>query len=122
ETVHYPIDGPDSDEEFAKLIPSTGHLVHLQTDRDKPEPYTVTLFHQLQCLDVLRRQYSGDHPSTPERTQHCLTYLQQSILCRPHIGLEVAKNAAANARRSYEMVCNDWEAVYAEAARNWEVY
>ncbi|KAK0493285.1 hypothetical protein EDD18DRAFT_1179284 [Armillaria luteobubalina] len=123
-TVRYGMEGSESDEEFAKLLPSGGHIVHISPSNsvDDVEAYTVTLFHQLKCLDIIRKEYGETHPSTPELTQHCLTYLHQSILCRPYLGLEVTKNVVATARKSREMVCRDWEAVYEEAERNQAAY
>ncbi|KAK0186037.1 hypothetical protein F5146DRAFT_1143615 [Armillaria mellea] len=123
-TVRYGMEGPESDEEFAKLLPSGGHTVHISPSNsvDDAEAYTVTLFHQLKCLDIIRREYGKTYPSTPELTQHCLTYLHQSILCRPYLGLEVTKNVVATARKSRETVCKDWEAVYEETERNQAAY
>ncbi|KAJ8091782.1 hypothetical protein PM082_021017 [Marasmius tenuissimus] len=124
-TVRYALEGPESDEEFAKLLPSTGHTVHMPSSSSRqgePVTHTVTLFHQLKCIDIIRREYSDAYPSTPELTQHCLTYLHQTIMCRPFIALEVTKNVFATGKKSREAVCRDWEAVYREAERNWEVY
>ncbi|KAL0578643.1 hypothetical protein V5O48_003343 [Marasmius crinis-equi] len=124
-TVRYALDGPESDEEFAKLIPPTGHTIHIpssSTHSNEPVTHTVTLFHQLKCLDIIRREYGDAYPSTPELTQHCLTYLHQTIMCRPFIALEVTKNVFATGKKSREVVCRDWEAVYREAERNWQVY
>ncbi|KAK0473961.1 hypothetical protein IW261DRAFT_664540 [Armillaria novae-zelandiae] len=123
-TVRYGMEGPESDEEYAKLLPSGGHTVHISPSNsvDDAETYTVTLFHQLKCLDIIRREYGETYLSTPELTQHCLTYLHQSILCRPYLGLEVTKNVVATAKKSREMVCRDWEAVYEEAERNQAAY
>ncbi|SJL05004.1 uncharacterized protein ARMOST_08375 [Armillaria ostoyae] len=123
-TVRYGMEGHESDEEFAKLLPSGGHTVHISPSNsiDDAGTYTVTLFHQLKCLDIIRREYGETYPSTPELTQHCLTYLHQSMLCRPYLGLEVTKNVVATARKSREMVCRNWEAVYEEAERNQAAY
>ncbi|PBK70019.1 hypothetical protein ARMSODRAFT_885487, partial [Armillaria solidipes] len=122
--VHYGMEGQENDEEFAKLLPSSGHTVHISPSNsvDESETYTVTLFHQLKCLDIIRREYGETYPSTPELTQHCLTYLHQTILCRPYLGLEVTKNVGATAKKSREMVCKDWEVIYREAERNWAAY
>ncbi|KAF5337462.1 hypothetical protein D9758_018008 [Tetrapyrgos nigripes] len=121
-TVHYTMQGAEADEEFAKLLPPHGHTVHLISESGAIETFTVTLFHQLKCLDIIRREYNELYPSNPDLTQHCLTYLQQTILCRPYLGLEVTKNRFATGRKSREIVCRDWEVVYAEATRNWGVY
>ncbi|KAK0473979.1 hypothetical protein IW261DRAFT_1502591 [Armillaria novae-zelandiae] len=69
-------------------------------------------------------QVPRHHPQGVRRelTQHCLTYLHQTILCRPYLGLEVTKNVGATAKKSREMVCRDWEVIYREAERNWAAY
>lgn len=122
--MHYGIEGQENDEEYAKLLPSGGHTVHISPSNsvDKSETYTVTLFHQLKCLDIIRREYGETYPLTPKLTQHCLTYLHQTLLCRPYLGLEVTKNVGATAKKSREMVCKDWEVIYQEAERNWAAY
>ncbi|ESK95476.1 hypothetical protein Moror_12746 [Moniliophthora roreri MCA 2997] len=121
-TVRYGLEGPESDEEFEKLLPAGGHTVHITSPSGRVDKHTVTLFHQLKCLDIIRREYGDSYPSTPELTQHCLTYLHQSILCRPYIALEVTRNVFATGKKSREVVCRDWEAVYREAERNWAAY
>ncbi|KAH7869184.1 uncharacterized protein C8R40DRAFT_1014129, partial [Lentinula edodes] len=117
-SVHYKVDDGESDDEYAHLLPPDGHTIHITTSSGILETHTVTLFHQLKCLDIIRKEYAYSHPSTPELTQHCLTYLHQTILCRPYFGLEVTKNVAATARKSRELVCRNWEAVYEEAQEN----
>lgn len=120
-TAHYRPDAADSDVEFAALLPSGGHLVHIDEDDQPGQAYTVTLFHQFKCLDLIRKDYiASQEPST--LTKHCLTYLRQTILCRPSLGLESTKNSRATAVRTYEAVCKDWTEVYKEAERNHMVY
>ncbi|KAK7036793.1 hypothetical protein VNI00_011459 [Paramarasmius palmivorus] len=121
-TVRYGMEGPEADEEFAKLLPSTGHTVHIASPSGEARKHTVTLFHQMKCLDIIRREYGDTYPSTPELTQHCLTYLHQTILCQPYIALEVTRNVYATGKKSREVVCRDWETVYREAERNWAAY
>ncbi|KAJ4467626.1 hypothetical protein J3R30DRAFT_3307102 [Lentinula aciculospora] len=67
-SVHYEVDGFDSDEEFAHLLPQEGHTIHLTSSMGTITTHTVTLFHQLKCLDIIRREYGGTH--TPDLTQH----------------------------------------------------
>ncbi|KAK0441348.1 hypothetical protein EV421DRAFT_2019968 [Armillaria borealis] len=66
----------ENDEEFAKLLPSGGHTVHISPSNsvDESETYIVTLFHQLKCLDIIRMEDGETYPSTPELTQHCLRH------------------------------------------------
>ena len=56
---------------------------------------TVEVFHQLHCLDVIRREIYGDltlwmdeyHSNATKREylDHCVDYLRQSLMCRPSI-------------------------------------
>lgn len=79
DTVHYNTTRQDSKEDYARLLPSGGHQVHID-DGDHAGPYTVALFHQLRCLDIISQGYrTQTYPGELER--HCLNYLRQSILC-----------------------------------------
>ncbi|KAJ7578715.1 hypothetical protein C8J56DRAFT_968898 [Mycena floridula] len=117
---HYQVDTEEGAQEFAHLLPESGYLVHLQDEEDptRSKPYTVALFHQLKCLDLIRQQYIGpeDGPILPF-TRHCLNYLRQSILCCPNLRIESAKNTDGTANRFYDTACHDWTATY-EAADN----
>lgn len=101
-------------EEWAQLMPSGGHLIHLEED-GKTQAYTLALFHQLRCLDILREDYVSGKPS-PLR-KHCLNYIRQSVLCIADTHLEYSKAGLA-VTHYIETVCNDWTAVYAAAERN----
>ncbi|KAJ6450729.1 hypothetical protein C8R47DRAFT_956351, partial [Mycena vitilis] len=85
--------------------------------------YTVTLFHQLRCIGIIRAQYklAPDAPIS-SRTEHCLNYLRQTILCKPNFRLESVDNEFGHTDHSYETVCRDWTALYREAERNQMAY
>ncbi|KAJ7622537.1 hypothetical protein FB45DRAFT_927919 [Roridomyces roridus] len=124
-SAHYQFDTAEGAEEYGKLLPPGGYMVHvLDKDTGSVQPYTVTLFHQMKCLDILRQEYLALEPgNTPSPvTHHCLNYLRQSILCRPNIRLESVKNTVGTAIRDYESVCMDWTKVYEEAERNYGVF
>ncbi|KAJ7602492.1 hypothetical protein DFH06DRAFT_1258701 [Mycena polygramma] len=113
--------GEDGDEEWSKILPSGGHLVHITEDvSGVPEAHTVTLFHQLKCLDIIRTQYKSlpSEPISPH-TRHCMNYLRQTLLCQPNLRLEsVEDEFGLSDRNFYDTVCRDWTAVYSEAERN----
>ncbi|KAJ6464365.1 hypothetical protein C8R45DRAFT_910982 [Mycena sanguinolenta] len=117
--------GDDANEEWSKTLPESGHLVHLNADASgEAEAHTVTLFHQLKCLDIIRAQYKlpATAPISP-RTGHCLNYLRQTVLCRPNLRLESVDDEFGHSDRNYyDTVCNDWTAVYREAERNHVAY
>ncbi|GJE91774.1 hypothetical protein PsYK624_079250 [Phanerochaete sordida] len=102
-------------EEWAHLMPSGGHLIHLQ-DGDTTQTYTSALFHQLRCLDILREDYVSRRES-PLR-KHCLNYIRQSVLCIADNHLEYSKAGLA-VTHYIETVCNDWTTVYAAAEKNY---
>ncbi|KAL4264054.1 ustYa family protein [Pleurotus pulmonarius] len=111
---------PDANEEWDRILPKHGHLVHIaSTPTSTPEPYTVTLFHQLKCLQIVREQYLSP-PSNPiaPRTRHCMNYLRQTLYCRLNMGLESVEDAEGRAARDYDAVCRDWTKLYDEADRN----
>ncbi|KZT01768.1 uncharacterized protein LAESUDRAFT_717257 [Laetiporus sulphureus 93-53] len=54
-SLHYQFDLDEGAQEFVKLTPLGGHLVHVGGDATSLQPvaYMVTMFHQLKCLDVI---------------------------------------------------------------------
>ena len=125
-TTHYQLDGSNKSlAEFSALLPGGGHTVHIDNNHGRPAVFTVTLLHQLKCLDIIQAYYVTDQPSKqPLSTlvRHCLNYLKQTTLCRPSLGLESIQTPEGHAVRSYEAVCNDWSTVYAEVERNQNVW
>ncbi|KAH9834538.1 uncharacterized protein C8Q71DRAFT_769488 [Rhodofomes roseus] len=70
--------GTSADEEYARLLSSGGHLVYIGSQFETPEygaqgnfiasshkAYTVTLVHQLKCLDIIRRDLTDDSLEAP---------------------------------------------------------
>ncbi|KAG9309709.1 hypothetical protein JVU11DRAFT_10385 [Chiua virens] len=109
---------PSGVEDSAALLPSGGHLVHLGSP---PIPYTPTLFHQMKCLEIIHAALADAPGSVATPTplvSHCLNYLRQIILCRPNLRLESVTNGDASSEKEYEVVCKDWEVVYAAAEQN----
>ncbi|EGN92253.1 hypothetical protein SERLA73DRAFT_191368 [Serpula lacrymans var. lacrymans S7.3] len=112
-------------KEYAHLMPLSGHTVYVsENPGEAPDVYTVTLFHQLKCLEIIHREYLD--PSLPlipsALLSHCLNYLRQTILCRPNLRLESVTTRSAKSAQGYEAVCRDWTEVYEEAERNNRVY
>ncbi|KAB5543049.1 hypothetical protein GE09DRAFT_1191673 [Coniochaeta sp. 2T2.1] len=72
------------DEATARTVVPT---IEVWFDRGKYD-YGLSVFHQVHCLDVLRRAYYPDHyfpnqtvQKVREHKQHCLDYLRQSVMC-----------------------------------------
>ncbi|KAJ7591577.1 hypothetical protein C8J56DRAFT_782089 [Mycena floridula] len=116
-TSHYQVNSSDSDAEYEKLLPTGGHTVHVGE-----RVFTVALFHQMKCLDILRREYVAQpvHPSPLAR--HCLLYLRQAILCQSNPRIESVRNSRGSGNRVYDAVCQDWTLLYDEAERNQREY
>ncbi|OCH85539.1 hypothetical protein OBBRIDRAFT_891123 [Obba rivulosa] len=107
----------DSAEEWAALVPGNG-TVHVGARR---EPFRVSMFHQLQCLDTIRRQLVLPKPRrNMQRARHCMNYLRQMALCRgdtfldPYEYLSKVRPLARHAERR----CLDWRVLYDAAEKN----
>ncbi|KAJ8517125.1 hypothetical protein ONZ45_g5660 [Pleurotus djamor] len=116
ETKHFQM---DDDEEWASLSPSPSNgIVHIDN-----EPFTIAMFHELRCLDVIRKgivdlKDTGNTistPATPSPLQrHCINYTRQTVLCRNDVDLDQALgNPVPNAYPDGYM-CRDWRVVYEE--------
>ncbi|PQE23634.1 Tat pathway signal sequence protein [Rutstroemia sp. NJR-2017a BVV2] len=60
-----------------------------------PKPMGVAVFHQLHCLDAIRRSYYAaidgvelNHHLAPGHVRHCIDYLRQSLMCAADTNLE----------------------------------
>jgi hypothetical protein len=120
DTRHYELDTPNGAAEWAALIPRNG-TIYLGEGR---HPFSLSMFHQLRCLDIIRSDIShtvttGISPTT-ELSRHCLNYLRQMVLCRSDVRLE---NLRGN-RGTYPglVTCKDWAAVYKEVKENQDQY
>ena len=127
DTVRYELRSDVGRAEFEASLPSGGHLVYVVPPTNvsaPPEPHTVTLFHQLRCLDVIRQAYTKIPSPAPEKMlHHCMNYLRQTILCKPHMLLEPVTTALGLVSDyGYDAVCEDWEVIYNEAERNHRAY
>ncbi|KAI0658607.1 hypothetical protein C8Q70DRAFT_178696 [Cubamyces menziesii] len=120
-SVRYQLNDTDSEAEWASLVPENGGVVYIGPDR---QPYMPSLFHQLRCLDVLRRAYISLQVPTPEGLDaaalHCLNYIRQMVLCRRDTILErVVDPGGAHAVQPWQtLTCRDWTRVYDAHAHN----
>lgn len=114
--------------DWAALVP---HPHGITTEEDG-RPVTISMFHQLECLNIVREQLVSRSPSrnnetlrtgmcldTPRRrwevSQHCMNYLRQMVLCHSHTALESIRSehgpGIVDLTKS-RYVCRDWTAVY----------
>ncbi|KAI0660222.1 hypothetical protein C8Q70DRAFT_82426 [Cubamyces menziesii] len=111
----------DSAQQWAPLFPGGG-VIHLGEDH---EPYTVSMMHQLRCLDVVRAQLAQPkHARTEEPTRHCMNYLRQTLFCRGDLQLDAYQYPhKVNAVHPHPIRrCKDWRAVYEKVAENQREY
>ncbi|KZT68639.1 hypothetical protein DAEQUDRAFT_727763 [Daedalea quercina L-15889] len=134
DTVRYQLEDGFAAEEYARLMPSGGHIVYVADGPDSsrgegekggqgPRAYTVALFHQLKCLDIIRRDLTNSSLTAPTQlASHCMNYLRQMILCKANTRLESVKHPLGAVERTYDATCKDWELVYREAERNYHAF
>ena len=118
ETVHFDLTSPKGAIEWSALVPGSG-LLYLGQHR---APFTLSMFHQLQCLDIVRQAV---HEPTLNARQgadgaligHCMNYLRQMALCRGDLALEYAESPEQVDEYGL-YYCRDWSVVYEMAKEN----
>ncbi|KLO11090.1 hypothetical protein SCHPADRAFT_942344 [Schizopora paradoxa] len=97
-TERYRIDTEEGTADWEKLIPQNGGIVYLpNAETGELEQYTISLFHELRCLDVIRRElvrptrFESPTPNEP-LVKHCLNYVRQMVLCRSDLYLESVRD------------------------------
>lgn len=129
DTVHYSIETPVGELEWNATLPTGGAVIHLGPQR---RPYTVSLFHQLRCLNIIRTSILGIHGnSSPQNARpgrdlvgHCMNYLRQMVLCRMDTRLESLRTMFGRGITVWDIThtCRDWTMVYEAAERNYREY
>ncbi|PCH39114.1 hypothetical protein WOLCODRAFT_85109 [Wolfiporia cocos MD-104 SS10] len=123
ESVHYPLSGSDSDDEWNSLSSEGYGYVRLGLNN---RLFIVTMFHELHCLRMLNFAFGGDRVATPEHIRHCLGYLKEGILCSPDLTIEPGNFEERDfevERTGATHICRDWSAVYpvmSENYRSWK--
>lgn len=113
---------PLTDAEWAALVPGDG-LVYLGEDE---RPYTVSVFHQLRCLDIIRKEIAPQDKNDiyrrsrehSESVHHCVNYLRQMVLCRGDTQLDVVYGRPRPVIIPDEYECLDWTVVYDAVKEN----
>ncbi|KAJ7268003.1 hypothetical protein C8J57DRAFT_1326357 [Mycena rebaudengoi] len=118
DTVRYPLRGASAKVQWESMVPKNGGIVHVGPEKT---PYMLSMFHQLKCLDILRRMYVEDHHGELDAIgRHCLNYLRQTVLCRADLRLESLQDPdGLHAIDMYgDFTCTDWRQVYATVEEN----
>ena len=111
----------DSAQQWAPLFPEGG-VIHLGRDHTQ---YTVSMMHQLRCLDVIRDQLTRSlSERDAEPTRHCLNYIRQMATCRGDLQFDpIQYPHKVNALHPHAMRrCKDWRAVYDAVWKNQQKY
>ena len=101
------------------MLPAGDGFIHLGPHDRR---FGVTMFHQLQCLDVIRQALTDTQGGDAnELIHHCMNYLRQMALCHSHTALESVRadkppKIVDLTRSMYE--CRDWTALYKGAEAN----
>ncbi|EMD38088.1 hypothetical protein CERSUDRAFT_93608 [Gelatoporia subvermispora B] len=112
DTRHY---GPTDDEEWLTPFPKGGGYVRLGPDR---RLFRVTMFHQLYCLNVIRKAIvdaSWINDEDRDLTTFCFNYIHQLSLCAASTRLEPVKQLTSGIGVNglgMEHTCRDWSLVY----------
>ncbi|KAF9479331.1 hypothetical protein BDN70DRAFT_984120 [Pholiota conissans] len=130
-TVHFGVDGDEA--EWEAMVPNKG-MVYLEDPNDKNlKLFTVSIFHQLRCLDIIRKgivDLEARHSRSPldsetsltALTHHCVNYLRQMVLCRSDLDLDTVFGSPKPAVYSDTYQCKDWEAIYRDVEKNQKAY
>ena len=114
---HFLLDTEDGKAEWASLVPGGDGVIHLGPYK---RPFTLSMFHQLRCLDIIRDEFTTPGGGPTELGRHCLNYIRQMITCRGDFHLESFQYASHKdpIDQSGVHVCRDWEAVYRAVEEN----
>jgi hypothetical protein len=121
--IHYSENYELGSPAWKHLLPESGHVVHLEEeDGSGISTHTVALFHQLRCLEIIHDAYvdEGSHKRADSLASHCFNYLRQTTLCM--CDMRNGPHGTLHTAAGYDFMCYDWEKLYEEGERNFQVY
>ncbi|EAU82127.2 hypothetical protein CC1G_09586 [Coprinopsis cinerea okayama7 len=136
-SVHFAYNTSLSDREWEATLPSGGGILYLGSsssssssdEADTLEPYSISMFHQIRCLNIIRKglikfEDGGRKQKPDELVHHCMNYLRQMVLCRADLRLEHGRHLRRGIVVSdiTHSTCRDWSAVYEAAEENYRRY
>jgi len=126
-TAHYQVS--EDDAEWAALIPGDG-VVYIGEGKNA-QPYTISIYHQLRCLDIIRKGIVSLEANTSSGVptnsltplaHHCINYLREMVLCRSDIDTDNILGRPKPVVTPDLYQCWDWEAVYTAVKDNQRVH
>ena len=112
ESVHYPLLGADSDDQWFSLTSESYGYVRLGPEN---RMFVISMFHELHCLRLLNLAFSKANVANKGHIKHCLNYIRQGVLCTPDLTLEPGDFE----QRDFEVdrsgtthTCRNWRSVY----------
>lgn len=122
ESIHYPLFGAASDDQWFSLTSASYGYVRLGPD---DRMFVVTTFHELHCLRLLNLAFSKAHVANTGHIKHCLNYIRQSVLCSPDLTIEPGNFEERHFdidRTGATHACRDWSMVYPIMDDNYAVW
>lgn len=130
--------GIDDERDWSSLNPKGFGFVRIPVDGSNDETFfTVSMYHQLQCLNVLRRimkdkmrNATGTDVVHSSLAADCLGYLRQAILCQADTTLELATILTIGDGRVVPGVfdleqthqCGDWTQIREYMEERYEIW
>lgn len=114
---HY---GMNADQEWETLLPSN-YSSGFQFDPADKRQHFISVYHQIFCLNALRKLYMNpgweDNIRKQDEAHHCLNVLRQAVLCNSDTTLEPShlelhsdgKEVAAASGMDVLHACRNWE-------------
>lgn len=125
-SVHFALDSPLGSLEWNSTLPSGGGFLYLG---ENLEQFSISTFHQLRCLDIVRQglvkfRNEGRRRTPDDLVHHCMNYLRQMILCRSDMRLEHGRHLSRGIAVSdvTHSTCKDWGPVFKAAEDNYRNY
>ncbi|EDR06667.1 uncharacterized protein LACBIDRAFT_299713 [Laccaria bicolor S238N-H82] len=125
-SVHFALDSPLGGLEWNSTLPSGGGFLYLG---ENLEQFSISTFHQLRCLDIVRQglvkfRNEGRRRTPNALVHHCMNYLRQMILCRSDLRLEHGRHLLRGIAVSdvTHSTCKDWGPVFKAAEDNYRNY
>ena len=126
---HYAVETDLGIAEWNATLPRGGATLYLGDDF---RPFTLGLFHQLRCLNIVREVlvdiFNNPSPDAKfdrfDMIHHCMNYLRQSVICRGSVRLESVRAYIDSHLTVWDVThtCKDWSAVYKAAEDNYNEY